>query len=548
MLYENNTLLDNEMESYLRFLNYENNLSIKQIANKMMCSRSTISRLFKKYNIKTKKHDSNNHIKCDKYGFKNLECLVKFLIECHYRHKLTQQEIAEKLGCTRHTVMSLMKRFGLKAIRFQNKLHYKCGFYSENEFVKEINHLYCDLNLSASKIAKKYQVGDDSVRWVIQKYKITKNNTTNLKPTSDKKTKQFISIATEIHNNKYDYTKVHYKNNRTKVEIICPDHGSFWQVPYSHQKGHGCPKCSLKPLGLDKFIEKANNIHNNKYDYSKIKEYKNTRTKVEVICPIHGSFYITPFSHLQKHGCNKCNSTKPKTKSSFIQESNSIHNYKYDYSKVKYKNNKTNVTIICNKHGEFKQRPADHLKGNGCAKCIFENNSLKLRSNTKEFIKKSIAVHGDVYSYDKVKYIDKLTKVTITCKKHGDFEQSPNNHTRGSGCPICNESHGENIIRKFLDDNNIEYKSQNKFKNCNYIFPLRFDFYIKSYNIAIEYDGEQHFRPVNRFGGVKVFEETQKRDLIKNKFCLENGIKLIRISYKQKNKINEILNKELLKN
>ena len=186
---------------------------------------------------------------------------------------------------------------------------------------------------------------------------------------------EFIEKSNQIHNGKYRYDKVNYVNAETKVCIICPKHGEFWQAPHSHLRGQGCPKCgrerninSIK-ITNEAFIEKATQIHGGKYDYSKC-IYKDSNTKVKIICPIHGEFWQIASSHLNGHGCVKCaNIGKLNTISDFINLSNNKHHGKYDYSRVNYINNATKVCIICPKHGEFWQRPDNHIKGQGCPKC-----------------------------------------------------------------------------------------------------------------------------------------------------------------------------------
>ena len=186
---------------------------------------------------------------------------------------------------------------------------------------------------------------------------------------------EFIKKSNQIHNGKYVYDKTNYVNSETKVCIICPKHGEFWQTPHSHLRGQGCPKCgkeqnvnSIK-LTNEKFIEKSKEVHNGKYDYSKC-IYKNSNTKVHIICPIHGDFLQFPSSHLNGHGCNECaNMNKLNNVNDFIYLSNIKHNSKYDYSRVNYINNATKVCIICPEHGEFWQRPDNHIKGEGCPKC-----------------------------------------------------------------------------------------------------------------------------------------------------------------------------------
>lgn len=122
---------------------------------------------------------------------------------------------------------------------------------------------------------------------------------------------EFIKRARAKHGDKYDYSEVNYVNGDTKVKIICPIHGAFWQTPHNHlhgKKGRGCPICGKsKPNTTESFIKKARAIHGNKYGYSEVKFTRN-KDKVKIICPIHGPFWQEANSHLQGHGCPKCKS------------------------------------------------------------------------------------------------------------------------------------------------------------------------------------------------------------------------------------------------
>ena len=180
---------------------------------------------------------------------------------------------------------------------------------------------------------------------------------------------EFILKSRIIHGYKYDYSKVEYVNAFKKICIICPIHGEFWQTPNNHLRGHGCPVCSgnIKYTN-DSFITKANEVHNNKYDYSKI-NYTGNHNKVCIICPEHGEFYQEAKRHLEGCGCPKCYGNVRLTLDEFINKSKEIHGNKYDYSKVDYINNSTKVCIICPEHGEFWQRPSQHLRGDGCPYC-----------------------------------------------------------------------------------------------------------------------------------------------------------------------------------
>jgi len=362
----------------------------------------------------------------------------------------------------------------------------------------------------------------------------------------------FIKRATIIHSEKYDYSPTDYINALTKVEIRCKIHGIFEQTPNQHLRGNGCPKCAIISISdklrsnKDDFIKKAKEIHSDKYDYSPTK-YINALTKVEIRCKIHGIFEQTPNQHLRGNGCPKCaiitSSSKLKSnKEDFIEKAKIIHDDKYDYLLIDYINSKINIKIICKEHGVFEQTPGNHLSGNGCPKCANKIRNIDKLSNTKDFIKKSIFIHGDKYDYSPTKYINSLTKVDIICKEHGVFEQNLYNHLSGNGCPKCNSSKGEIKVAKYLSDNNINYIEQYKFNDCKNKKPLPFDFYLPNHNMCIEYDGRQHFIPIKRFGGDKALERTKKHDDIKSKYCTDNNIQLIRIHYEDYDNIGNILN------
>ena len=355
---------------------------------------------------------------------------------------------------------------------------------------------------------------------------------------------KFIEKSKNIHGEKYDYSLVEYKNNNTKVNITCKEHGVFSQKPLSHLLGNGCPACGAKSGGLknshdkNKFVEKAVKIHGDKYDYSLV-EYKNNNTKVNIICKYHGEFSQLSNNHLSGQGCPKCKGLN-KTISDFLDISKKIHGDKYDYSKVVFDKMKDSVIIICKKHGNFSQTPNGHInKKNGCPKC------LGLNKTTQDFINESQLIHGNLYDYSKSEYILSKLTLTITCKKHGDFSQAPTHHLSGQGCPICKSSKGEKKINDILNNMKIDFRHHYIFKDfTNY----EYDFYLPYKNICIEYDGIQHFKPVNYFGGEKEFEKQKIRDKDKDEYCLRNNIKLIRISYIEKDiikKINDILDGDI---
>lgn len=190
----------------------------------------------------------------------------------------------------------------------------------------------------------------------------------------------FIEKAIKVHGNKYDYSQANYINSSTKLKIICPEHGIFEQRAGQHIYGYGCKGCgsekaaSLKRKLLDDFINKAKEVHNNKYTYGSIVKYTNNTTKVCITCPIHGNFWQEPKSHLNGCGCSECRAINMHICSSdnievFIEKAVDIHGNTYDYSNAIYINNKTKIEIICKEHQSFWQKPNAHLRGNGCPIC-----------------------------------------------------------------------------------------------------------------------------------------------------------------------------------
>ncbi|WNA16087.1 hypothetical protein XaC1_444 [Xanthomonas phage XaC1] len=252
-----------------------------------------------------------------------------------------------------------------------------------------------------------------------------------------KNTEDFVSKSIEKHGMKYTYEKTQYINSKDKVIITCTEHGDFEQTPSNHLTGFGCSKCSgTFRYDTESYIEKACQVHNNKYKYDKT-IYKMGRSKIIITCPIHGDFEQVASGHLSGNGCSKCGGTEKLTTEIFIQRANKAHKGLYTYEKVKYVNLTTKVKITCPTHGVFEQSPDKHIEGNGCKKC-----SGMEQSNTNDFIKKSSIIHNNIYNYDKVNYVTAHKIVTITCPEHGDFEITPNRHLNGSGCILCSTGGG----------------------------------------------------------------------------------------------------------
>ena len=292
------------------------------------------------------------------------------------------------------------------------------------------------------------------------------------------------------------------------------------------------------------FIQRAKEVHNDKYDYSNIK-YVDYHTPVLINCFKHGLFLQSPAEHLNGRGCKKCGyETVSKSLKSnaenFIEKAKNIHGDKYDYSLVNYKNSKTKVKIICKKcRNVFEQTPNEHIQGRGCPNC-----SKYKKTNTAFFIEKAKNIHENKYDYSLVDYKNSQTKVKIICKKCGNiFEQKPNDHIQGHGCPNCRFMNPKNeaIIFDWLKLNNYSFERNKKFKDLKDKKLLSYDFYIPSKKLLIEYNGEQHYKKINCFGGRKKLLIQKHHDWLKRKYAQKNGYSLLIIPYWEKDNMKKIL-------
>ena len=284
-------------------------------------------------------------------------------------------------------------------------------------------------------------------------------------------TEEFIQRAREVHGNKYDYSKSQYVNAKTKINIICPKHGEFLQSADCHlNRGHGCPKCKAEKSSMKNrksikdFVIEARNKHNNFYTYNKA-EYINNKIPLIITCPIHGDFSQSPNNHLQGKGCPECAKLKIR-ENQLISQEQFLSKLKewhpdYDFSITCYNGMENHIQFICPIHGIQTVTAANaYYKGAGCKLCAQETRGEQNRLSKEEFISRSKQIHGDKYDYDKVNYQGYYIPVTIVCPVHGEFQQKPANHLRGSGCQKCNQSHGEAFVEHYLQTEKIKYIQQ----------------------------------------------------------------------------------------
>lgn len=200
---------------------------------------------------------------------------------------------------------------------------------------------------------------------------------------------EFKVRSSKIHGGKYGYDLVIFNSIKDKVTIFCNScNNSFIQTAKDHLAGCGCKVCGIKSSSNSKiksksyFISMSEKVHGNRYDYSLV-EYTSAKSKVRIICKDHGIFEQCPNSHYSGQGCPLCAKAllgldKRKSLVNFSEQANITHDYKYDYSCVEYVNGRTPVTILCREHGEFRQSPENHLSGQGCPSCAVYGYNPKL--------------------------------------------------------------------------------------------------------------------------------------------------------------------------
>lgn len=300
----------------------------------------------------------------------------------------------------------------------------------------------------------------------------------------------FITKSRLIHGDKYNYDHVEYVNDRHKVKIICPIHGEFHQSLGGHCSGRGCIECGHeyrskyhpRKLTLEVVINRCKEIWGDLYDLSQIVDYKNTSSKVK---------------------------------------------------------------IICTKHGEFSTTINQLLQGHGCYECGLDRISDSQRIDFEEFLEMKKDVWGDTYQVKKDDY-KSYQSFRVYCKTHDFYwETIGSNFLKGHGCRHCGitVSKGETRIEEILKDKKIKFLEQHKFVGMEYKRVLRCDFYLPEYNLVIEYNGRQHYESIDFFGGIEGLRETRKRDRLKEQYCQENQINFEIIKYDEivEDRLNQII-------
>jgi very-short-patch-repair endonuclease len=213
--------------------------------------------------------------------------------------------------------------------------------------------------------------------------------------------------------------------------------------------------------------------------------------------------------------------SKKITQEEFLRRSIERHGEKYDYSKAVYEGKEKLITIICHKHGEFRQRASSHWLY-GCEKCSYEERGEKCRKSKEQFVIDSRKVHGNKYDYSKFEYVNARTKGMIICPIHGEFLMTPNMHlTKREGCPYCKQSKLELEVETLLKGKGVEFEMQKRF---DWLGKMSLDFYLPKYSMAIECQGKQHFG-IGNWG--RETDSIHERDMRKRELCNENNVKML---------------------
>lgn len=354
---------------------------------------------------------------------------------------------------------------------------------------------------------------------------------------------QVIEMCKKVHGDKYDYSITEGVQNKIgKIKYICPIHGVREQMFHNHLQGKECSECAnikrkiTKTDTKEEFLEKAkikNNLDEYNWDDFDILK-KDEKGRVEFCCKKHGKYWDWSSNFIKGHGCHICYG-KEKNDEEVRKELSKLHP-ELDFSQTKYseRDKLYRIKVICPKHGEQLINYYNLINGQGCYHCGRDKTRIKKTLSNEEIIKRGTEIFGDEYTYEHLDTFNRTEdgKITITCKKHGDFTILPSNFFKGVGCPICSESSLEAEMRRFLEEKNVTYEPK---KHFDWLGKQHLDFYLPEYNVAIECQGGQHFKPVDIYNGEEGFAKTITLDIKKRKLCKENNVKLF---YYAKEKYN----------
>ena len=349
-----------------------------------------------------------------------------------------------------------------------------------------------------------------------------------------------------------DFSKAIYRGLKKTVTVVCKLHGEFEAWPSNLFSGQNCSECASaiggkkRRLSSKDIKERITQRFGKKYiiDQSSIKM---ATEPVRLKCSKHGWFDGLIGNLISSSGCPKCTHEKTTilrsrsqtlSKEKLIARFRSIHGNFYDYSKTEPEGTQSSVLINCKKHGEFPQRVYSHLEGKGCPSCGAERKIADARLSQGEIYARLSKINGGIFIYPPNCGLDLKEKIPIICREHGIFYQPLRIHLKGNGCSECSQSLGAKRVSQWLRNHEVIYEVEFKIPAGDKGLPLRADFFLPEHNLFIEYDGEQHFRPISFFGmdeetPLHVFHKQKERDEAKTKWIKINGFDLLRIKFDQ---------------
>ena len=364
----------------------------------------------------------------------------------------------------------------------------------------------------------------------------------------DKQT--FVALSRAKYGNQFSYDRLPEKIRRSRESFTCSKHGVVKMIPRDHLRTkYGCPKCANDQVTFTprehntRYIERAKKKFNGKFDYSRVNLDAKPKEKVIVVCPEHGENKVRIRGHYHSdHGCKECAKThvtnahvKYGDLEAVTVKAKTLFGDRYTYSDFDKETGM--VTIHCPDHGPSRKYIHSLLSPRGCRLC----GLLNFTTTVDEFLERAMEVHPEGYTY----YVGELRtvndRITIKHKCGKIYRGRVSNHLSGQGCNRCKGSLGEAKILEFLDHNDIRHVEQFRVPGHRYAY----DFHLPDLNIVIEYDGQQHFRPVEFFGGEEAFRETVRRDADKNRLAKELGLHMVRIPYHKFDQIEAVLSRAI---
>lgn len=337
-----------------------------------------------------------------------------------------------------------------------------------------------------------------------------------------------------------------YIDARTPILHKCIKHNIEWKIrPNDALKGKGCPQCKKEKISQSRkkttewYISE---LKRKDVPAIPLEDYKDISTPIRHQCLIDDSIFdgIPNYLLSRKTGCYICSQRKRRSHEQY--EAELEETMPFIHSLETFNGMNTPILHHCDLHNiTWEAVPGNILYQKcGCPECGKAKIGDKNRRTHEEYVEQLLEVNPDIIVIEK--YVDSFTSITHLCKKcQYKWKARPANILFGKGCPICCKSVGERKIRQWLDEHKIRYEYQKIFNDCRDKRPLPFDFYLPDYNKCVEYDGEQHFEPIEHFGGEEEFEIRINHDQIKTQYCSDNNISLLRIPY-YKDVITELNN------